>query len=473
MSADPILAAFDGLVAAGRDAALVATPSRAATRGEVDEASRAVAGSLQRSGIPTGGYALVACVNGAGFLAALVGARRAGCVPVLADSTTPPAERARIAHALGISVEVSCDVAFPRGSGAFRVARLGAGPADPRAGAGYVKLTSGSTGAPSGVAIAPEALEADDEQLASSMGLVASDRFVAAIPWSHSYGLSSLVLPALRRGSLLILPGDGGPWSPLEAARALGATVFPTVPIYLQTIASLAETPAWPASLRTVISAGAPLRPETAARFLDVFGRDVHAFYGASESGGICYDREGGAARRGTVGTPIDGVAIRLPDPDAGGEGTVQVRSAAAGLGHVPEANDRLRDGVFSSADLAAWTPRGELQLFGRADTVINAGGKKVQPAEVEAVLRTMPGVRDAAVVGVASAGGDREVIRAVLVGDEAATTHAAVTAWCRARLAAHKVPRSVVVVDEIPRTQRGKLDRAALAGLEPARARE
>jgi acyl-coenzyme A synthetase/AMP-(fatty) acid ligase len=77
----------------------------------------------------------------------------------------------------------------------------------------------------------------------------------------------------LRRGCVLVLPDDGGPWAPLHAARALSATILPTVPIYLQTIASLAERPDWPATLRLVISAGAPLRPDTAGRFLETFGR--------------------------------------------------------------------------------------------------------------------------------------------------------------------------------------------------------
>jgi long-chain acyl-CoA synthetase len=264
-----------------------------------------------------------------------------------------------------------------------------------------VKLTSGSTGEPGGVAIAADALAADDDQLARTMGLAAEDRFLAAIPWSHSYGLSSLVLPALRRGSLLILPEDGGPWAPLAAARALGATVMPTVPVYLRTVAEIAPASAWPATLTTVISAGARLSPEDARRFRDVFGRTVHVFYGATECGGITYDRAGGAAERGTVGTPVDGVAVMLEGDDAARAGTVTVASAAVALRHVPAPDPSLRDGVFRSADLAETTAAGELRLIGRVDALINVDGKKVQPREVEAVLCAMPGVREAVVLGV------------------------------------------------------------------------
>jgi acyl-CoA synthetase (AMP-forming)/AMP-acid ligase II len=459
MRDDPILDTFDLLARRDPNAPLVASLGTAASRGDVESWSRAAGASLVACGAPRGAYVLLAAVNGAGFLAALLGARRAGLVPVLADWASPPAERARVASALGVAATLDCVEAFPASADSIRVERLERTPAFAPEGTGYVKLTSGSSGVPSGVAIAAEALAADDDQLAAAMALRPSDRFVAAIPWSHSYALSSLVMPALRRGSLLIVPGDTSPWAPIESARALAATVFPTVPVYLQTISALSAPPSWPETLRTIISAGAPLHPETAARFRETFGRDAHVFYGASECGGIAYDAEGGAALRGTVGMPIDGVHIAL---DEGG--TVSVRSAASGLRHVPESNPRLAGGVFRSADLATFAANGELALIGRADDLINVGGKKVHPREIEDVLRAMPGVREAYVLGVPSAGDERTVVRAFIACDPASISYAAIATWCRERLAGHKVPRSIVRLTEIPKTARGKVDRAALA---------
>jgi long-chain acyl-CoA synthetase len=228
--------------------------------------------------------------------------------------------------------------------------------------------------------------------------------------------------------------------------------------VYLQTVASLAAPPRWPESLGTVISAGALLRAETAERFDDVFGLPAHVFYGASESGGIAYDREGGAALRGTVGSPIDGVEVTLDE-----DGAVCVRSPALALATVPTASERLRSGVFRSADMARLTESGEIELIGRADAVINVGGKKVHPSEIESVLRAMPGIHDAYVMGVPAAGDDRTVVRAVVACDPSAVSYTAVTTWCRERLAAHKVPRSILRLSAIPRTARGKIDRAAL----------
>ena len=464
MRNDPVLGAFDRLAERDGQAALVVHGARAASRAEIDSLAAAAAANLAPLGLARGCCVLLTCVNGAGFLAALLGTRRAGLVPVLADWASPRAELARVAEALGTPARIACADVFPSGPASLTIERCDVTPKIAPESAGYVKLTSGSAGSASGVAISGEALTADDEQLAAAMGLIAADRFVAAIPWSHSYGLSSLVMPALRRGSMLIVPDDASPWAPLAAARTHRATVFPTVPVYLSTIGSLAAPPPWPESLRTVISAGARLSPETASRFHDVFGLNAHVFYGASESGGIAYDREGDAASRGTVGTPIDGATITL---DA--DGAVTVQGAALGSGYVPVEDERLRDGVFKSADLAEFTSDGELRLLGRADALINVGGKKVHPSEVEEVLRAMPGVRDAYVLGIPAEGDGRTIVRAFVACDLDTVSYVNVASWCRERLAGHKIPRSIVRLATIPRNSRGKVDRAALAEVEPA----
>ena len=458
MRSDPILDAFSALVRHDAHAPLVASCSRTAPRGEIDALATRLASRLAASVTP-GATVLLAARNGAGFLAALLGVRRAGLVPALCDHAAPATERERCARALGAPLEVVCDEPFPGDADAIRVRATGVPPLPPEG--DYVKITSGTSGEPGGVAIAAEALAADDDQLTASMGLRPDDRLLAPIPWSHSYGLSSLALPALRRGSLLILPEDGGPWAPLAAARALSATVFPTVPVYLRTIVGVVPRDAWPATLSHVITAGARLAPEDARAFRETFGRRVHVFYGASECGGIAYDREGGAAERGTVGTPVEGVTVGLD------EGAVTVSSPAVARRHVPTPRASLSRGTFRTADRAIWTSDGELRLLGRIDAVINVEGKKVEPAEVEGVLGSLSGVREAVVLGVRAAGSEKEIVRAVIAREPGRLSYEEVSAWCRKHLAPHKVPRSIVLVDAIPRTERGKVDRGALAALD------
>jgi long-chain acyl-CoA synthetase len=217
----------------------------------------------------------------------------------------------------------------------------------------------------------------------------------------------------------------------------------------------MSDPPPLPESLRLVITAGAPLSAATSAGFREAFGLPVHVFYGSSECGGICYDREGGAAERGTVGAPVEGVKVTLDD------GAVSVESPAVSFGYLPDADERLGGGRFRAGDLATWKD-GELALQGRVDDLVNIKGKKVNPREVEAILAELPGVEEAAVLGVPAPGGG-ELLRAVIACRPGTLAVSEVVSWCRSRLSAHKVPRSVVLVESLPRNARGKLDRAAL----------
>jgi long-chain acyl-CoA synthetase len=452
---------------------LLATPCRTVTAGELDALAEAARARVEELRLPPGALVGLAAANGAAFLASFLALRRAGAAALLLDPHTPGPERLRVARALGAAALLTCRAAWPRHGGDWTVAAVPPDAAEPAAreprllpGIAVVKLTSGSTGAPRGIATPAEALLADDAALSATMEITRDDRLLTAIPMSHSYGLSSLALPALVRGTLLVLPEGSDPFAPFAAAERAGATVFPTVPAYLQALLAVSQPPPRPRSLRLVVSAGAPLAPATAGRFRETFGLPVHVFYGASECGGICYDREGEAGERGTVGTPVEGVRVTLgrieaPEEAAEEEGIVRVDSPAAAAGYLPEPEPRLAGGRFTTGDLAAWKD-GELQLRGRVDDLINIKGKKVNPREVEAVLARLPGVEEVAALALPT-GGSTPVLRAVVACRCGRLSPEDVLAWCRAHLAPHKVPRSLLLVPELPRTARGKLDRQAL----------
>ena len=503
---DPLLRAFRRLVRKAPSAPLVVSPGRRVTVGEVDALARAAGGVLAAGGTAQGSAGDIApgsavglqAANGPGFLAGLVALLRAGHPAVLFDRRTPELERQRIAGQVGAEAVLICDDVWASEAGDFRLLSsspgTGAAPGEaaPRLppGTNIVKLTSGSSGAARGIAVASEALLADDLALTASMGIGVEDRLLATIPFSHSYGLSSLVVPALVRGNPLVLPASQGPFGPLAAAADAGATVFPTVPAYLAALNRLNAPPPLPPSLRLVLTAGAPLPAETSARFREVYGPTVHVFYGASESGGICYDREGGAAERGTVGAPVEGVTVDLVsleglDADDGTAapagpdgGRVVVRGPALALGYLPSPDPRLDGERFVTDDLATWKD-GELALVGRLNDLINVKGKKVDPREVERVLVGLGPVEEALVMAAPAPGGGGERgngategarrgvrVRAVVACPEGSLSAEEVVAWCRRHLADHKVPRSVVLVEALPRNERGKVDRHALRRL-------
>jgi long-chain acyl-CoA synthetase len=442
---------------------------RQATFGEVDALSAGVAATLTADGHREPGHLFgLAAINGPGFLAGFLALRRAGKTVLLLDPLAPDVDRRRVMNALGASGVLECRDAWPTTLADFRLTRMANTSAvPPLPGIAVVKLTSGSTGTPRGVAMTGEALLADEAALAETMGLRADDRLWSAVPFSHSYGFTTLAMTSLVRGLTLVVPSDQEPIPTLATARALGATVLPTVPAYIQALLRMPTPPPVPDSIRLVISAGALLDCATAERFRHTYARPVHTFYGSSETGGICYDRDGGAAERGTVGTPVKGVRVSLSahGPLAGDQGMVVVESGAVGTTYVPRQDVRLSPGRFETSDIGSWHG-GELALHGRVDRIINVRGRKVDPSEVEQVLSAIEGVEDVVVIGWPSPDGRDEIVRAVMACPSTRPNYRDVAAWCRHRLAHHKVPRSVVFVDAIPRTTRGKIDRAALQRL-------
>lgn len=303
------------------------------------------------------------------------------------------------------------------------------------------KVTSGSTGRPTLVPYRAEHLLADGRQIVASMGIRAADRNLAVLPLGHSYGLGNLVMPLILQGTAVVTARSYVPRQIPEWIHAHRATVLPTVPVVLRVLADLPDAPEL-RSLRLVISAGAPLPTETARAFFARYRRRVHNFYGSSETGGICYDRTGAASVSGrSAGAPMEGVTISLAR-----DGRIRVASAAVAA----------RGGRFTLADLGEWTPTGELRILGRAAPLANIGGRKVSPAEVERALLAIPGVSAAWVKVIAGKTRD-ELVAAV------ETTRTDVRAELGRALPAWKVPRELRLAAELPRTARGKLDRAAL----------
>lgn len=467
-----LLGAFSSLVARRPSAPVVVSPHRRATFGEIDSLSRAVNERVLTVAPEPGALVGLAAQNGPAFLAGFMALHRAGQSVLLLDPLAPQEDRRRIVTALGAAAVLECVPAWPSSATDFRLAgTVAAASSRVLPGIAAVKMTSGSTGAPRGVAVRVAQLLADEEALNRTMGLRDDDRLWATMPFSHSYGFTTLALSALVRGLTLLIPADRGrPFSSLAAARDLGATVYPTVPAFIQPLLRLVAPPAWPGDIRLVISAGALLSSATARDFRHTFGQPVHTFYGSSECGGICFDREGGAAERGTVGTPVDGVRLSLlplEQPSAE-EGLVVVESRSVGETYLPEPDPRLGSGHFETSDVGAWQG-GELALRRRVDRAINVRGRKVDPSEVEMVLLALDGVEDAVVIGMASPDGRGAIVHAVLASRAVRPTYRDVAAWCRSRLAAYKVPSSVAFVDAIPRTSRGKVDRSALLARHPS----
>jgi acyl-coenzyme A synthetase/AMP-(fatty) acid ligase len=200
---------------------------------------------------------------------------------------------------------------------------------------------------------------------------------------------------------------------------------------------------------------------EVARKFREKFQRSIHSFYGSSECGGICYDREARLEETGFVGPPMNGVKIELLDREASAS-RIRIQSAAAGDGYFPEPDkEKLGGGFFSPDDLLSSTDGG-FRIVGRVSDVINVAGKKVNPAEVEAELLRFEGIRAAIVFGRQSTLRNEEVAACVAAGPEVRESE--LLEFCRQRLSGWQVPKRIFFVDQIPVNERGKVSRRELA---------
>ena len=416
-----------------------------------DDLARLVENAGGRIGGYAGSLVAVHLPNGPDFVAYVLAAWRQGSSVLPIDGDMDALSADKLCEQLGVAARIDSGGIWPcEGAGAFVE-----GPA-------LIKLTSGSTGAPRGVHLSLDALARGVEQIAESMQIGSADRTLLTLPLSHSYGFDNAALMLARFGAPIIAARDLTPTRLCRVIREQEPTVWPAIPFMLDVMSrSRGVNAADLASLRLVISAGAPLPAATRRQFAERFGIRPRTFYGSTECGGITFDRAGSDDfPEGAVGTPLVGVEVTLEEAESGGVGRVRVSSAAVGRTYLPEPSAELSGGSFLTADLGRLDELGQLILLGRASDVVNVGARKVYPAEIESVIRQLEGVEDVVVVAA-----DRETasesLRAILVGTK--INARTVQGFCEANLPAWKVPKRIEFRKALPRNVRGKLDRRRL----------
>ncbi len=427
----------------------------------LDEAVR-VSRTMRRSGLRPGGIALIDRVEGVSLIASILAAWAVDAAIVAIEKGAPAGEAARLRDLFSPRVLVS------KGGGGLCVQSTPAAPVRLPPGCAIIKLTSGSTGGPRGIAVTASQLSADTRRLIRAMRLARGAVNVAAIPLSHSYGLSVLVMPLVLQGSPVLLVPSPLPDRLAAALSGGGPVNLPGVPYLFEMLLRRGEVVAIPFPDRTrCISAGAPLLPRTASEFRRRFGIPIRVFYGTSETGGISYDAsaQGDAAiTQGCVGTPLPGVAVTTE----GSTRRIVVGSSAVASGYIgPDSTEPAPTGGefdgrrFRTGDTGRLDGRGLLRLTGRIGVLVNVSGRKVNPREVETTLRSIDGIADAAVLAEPDAARGNALVACLVA--ERSLTRKRVMAQLHRRLAAYQLPRRFVFLDRLPVNPRGKLDEATL----------
>jgi len=332
--------------------------------------------------------------------------------------------------------------------------------------------TSGSTGRPKRVPLKHKNLAVSCKNIAETYQLKANDVSLCVMPLFHIHGLVASTLSTFLTGGTVVVPSKFNPMSFWRTLREHGATWYSCVPtIHQLSTARLNEKPEGIEKLRFVRSCSSALSPALKEKLENLLQVPVLEAYGMTEaSHQMCSNplppRESKASSVG----PGTGVKVGIMDEDGNllpsgtlGEVVIQGPNVIEGYENNPEANAKsFTNGWFRTGDQGMIDGDGYLHLTARIKELINRGGEKIAPLEIDEVMMTHPCVAEAVAFGMPHPTWGEEVAIAVVLKEP--QTEAMLMEHCKKHLADFKVPKKILIVDKIPRTATGKIQRRAVA---------
>ena len=342
----------------------------------------------------------------------------------------------------------------------------GSRPGRPSRRGSVILLTSGTTGTPKG---AKRSADGGAPALAAMFERIpwrAEEPVVVAAPMFHAWGFGQLAIAAATTCTI-ITRRRFDPEATLRMVEEHGATGLAVVPVMLERIIDLPEEvlDRYPCrTLRFATASGSRMRPEAVTAFMDRFGDVICNSYNATEAGLISTATPVDLrVAPDTAGRPVRGTEVLLLDGSgrevpAGEVGRICVRSGSQFAGYTSGATKDFHEDYMVSGDLGRLDADGRLFVVGRDDDMIVSGGENVYPLEVEKLLDAHPAVHETAVVGVEDEAFGQRLAAYVVLRPGAALDADGVRAHVKANLAGYKVPRDVVLLDELPRNATGKV---------------
>jgi len=469
-----------GLATPDRLALAVISPARADrwSHARLRAAVLGAATGLRERGLRPGERVLLRIGNEPAFPVAYLACIAAGIVPVPTSAMLTEAEITRISSDIrpalviaGAGVPLPAD-ATPRLSAAELAAMASLPPADFQRGdperLAYIVYTSGTSGRPRAVMHAHRAILARAMMFEGWYGLRASDRLLHAGAFNWTFTLGTGLMDPWTLGATALIPAEGTAIEQIPLlARRHGASIIAAAPGVFRRMlrADWATLP----DLRHGLAAGERLDPELRRAWQARTGTDLHEAMGMSECSTFLSGSPARPAPEGSAGYPQPGRRVAILSPEgrplpAGEPGVLAVHRADPGLflGYLDQPEEtaaRFQGEWFLTGDLAVEAADGAISTLGRADDMMNAGGYRVAPAEVEDALAPVLGAGDVAVTELPVASG-ASIIAAFWTGPASAQ---AMRDAAEASLARYKQPREYIRIDALPRTPTGKINRRAL----------
>lgn len=407
----------------------------------------------------------------------------AGRVPVPLNFMLAPAELGKIIADAGLDLLVTIE-RFAPAAGATGLKLLlldgesmqpGRG-ATPDAAAGDVAAviyTSGTSGDPKGVCLTFDNLARNAQACVEAAELSADQVFLSLLPQFHAFGLTAnTIVPLMMGATVHYLPR----FSPVAVVNTIAeqrVSVFITIASMFGALAAMKDARREQyASLTHPVSGGEPLSMKVAQLFEQRFGKQIFEGYGMTEASPVVSLNTPRANRLGSVGRPLPGISVAAVDlegralpPGEDGELVVRGHCVMRGYLNKPEQTAAaVRAGTLWTGDIGRVDADGFVRITGRAKEMMIVGGENVFPFEIENVLLDHPAIAESAVVGLRDdIRGEVPIAFVTLRPEATAPTEAALRTFCRERLAAYKVPRSIYIATDLPRGPTGKILKRAL----------
>src|SRR5246127_391250 len=331
--------------------------------------------------------------------------------------------------------------------------------------------TSGTTGKPKGAMLTHGNLGRNCEVSVRTLVETGPDDVVmGCLPLFHVFGLTCGLNGSVLAGATMTLIPRFDPRKALEVIERDAVTVFEGVPTMYSALLSVADqaAPGATRSLRACVSGGAALPVQVLTDFEKAFGCTVLEGYGLSESSpAAAFNHPNRERKPGSIGTPIEGVQMRVVDLDGvevpqGEVGETQIRghNVMKGYWNLPDATKATitADGWLNTGDVGRVDEDGYFYIVDRTKDMIIRGGYNVYPREIEEVFYEHPAVAEAAVIGIPHDALGEEVGAAVALKEGATADSAELREYVKARVAAYKYPRRVWLVDALPKGSPGKI---------------
>ncbi|MBE2242134.1 MAG: long-chain fatty acid--CoA ligase [Burkholderiaceae bacterium] len=326
--------------------------------------------------------------------------------------------------------------------------------------------SSGTTGFPKGVTLTQSNITSNIAQSAKCSGYRSEDRLAAFLPLFHVYGQNYIMNAAVLTGATLALFRRFVPDQVLDAIQRDRITLFFGVPTIFIGLLSM-DLSRWDlSSIRYEMSAAATMPEEISRRWTERFGRRVFEGYGLTECSPFACYNDLIEHRFGSVGRAVEGFELAIFDESdrelpRGEWGEIVIRGPGVMQGYWNRPQDTaqaLRGGWLHSGDIGRMDDDGYVFIVDRVKDMINVSGFKVWPAEVEQYLYKLPQVQEVAVYGVPHPDKGEQVVVAVVARPGEAVSAEQIIAYCRANIAAYKVPARVDIVPELPKSATGKI---------------